>query len=153
MTLRPFLVLMRVRKPWTSLRWRFLGWKVLFMVVSSVKTRPRWWGISGPKMGTGLQFNSISHSMAFCQAFFSLSCKLFCEKIFNFFTILPWKTLLPQDIVALFCPCHNGRAGAFLMYYKLHYRNMDAQRFLWYTNLVSAALLKTLTEWMFYGFF
>ena len=52
-----------------------------------------------------------------------------------------------------FCPCHNGRAGAFLMYYKLHYRNMDAQRFLWYTNLVSAALLKTLTEWMFYGFF
>ena len=30
---------------------------------------------------------------------------------------------------------------------------MDAQRFLWYTNLVSAALLKTLTEWMFYGFF
>jgi len=40
--------------------------------------------------------------MAFCQAFFSLSCKLFCEKIFNFFTILPWKTLLPQDIVALF---------------------------------------------------
>ena len=74
-------------------------------------------------------------------------------KIFNFFTILPWKTLLPQDIVALFCPCHNGRAGAFLMYYKLHYRNMDAQRFLWYTNMVSAALLKTLTEWMFYGFF
>ena len=87
--------------------------------------------------------------MAFCQAFFSLSFKLFCEKIFNFFTILPWKTLLPQDIVALFCPCHNGRAGAFLMYYKLHYRNMDAQRFLWYTNLVSAALLKTSMEWMF----
>ena len=110
-------------------------------------------GVSGPRLGTGLQFNSISHSMAFCQAFFSLSFKLFCEKIFNFFTILPWKTLLPQDIVALFCPCHNGRAGAFLMYYKLHYRNMDAQRFLWYTNLVSAALLKTLTEWMFYGFF
>ena len=27
-------------------------------------------------------------------------CKLFCEKIFNFFTILPWKTCLPQDIVA-----------------------------------------------------
>ena len=33
---------------------------------------------------------------------FLLSFKLFCEKIFNFFTILPWKTLLPQDIVALF---------------------------------------------------
>ena len=27
--------------------------------------------------------------------------------------------------------------------------NIDAQRFLWYTNLVSAALLKTSMEWMF----
>ena len=43
--------------------------------------------------------------------------------------------------------------SSFLMYYKLHYRNIDAGRFLWYTNLVSAALLKTSMEWMFYGFF
>ena len=50
-------------------------------------------------------------------------------------------------------PSTTDEDRSFLMYYKLHYRNMDAQRFLWYTNLVSAALLKTLTEWMFYGFF
>ena len=31
--------------------------------------------------------------------------------------------------------------------------NIDAGGFLWYTNLVSAALLKTSMEWMYYGFF
>ena len=35
MTLRPFLVAMRFRKPWTRLRWRFLGWKVRFIFHSS----------------------------------------------------------------------------------------------------------------------
>ena len=91
MTLRPFLVLMRVRKPWTSLRWRFLGWKVLFMVVSSVKTYPRYGVWCGPRLGTGLQFNSISHSMAFCQAFFSLFRKLFADfSVKRFSTFSPF---------------------------------------------------------------
>ena len=54
------------------------------------------------QIGDRLAIQQYIAHMAFCQAFFSLSFKLFCEKIFNFFTILPWKTLLPQDIVALF---------------------------------------------------
>ena len=108
MTLRPFLVLMRVRKPWTSLRWRFLGWKVLFMVVSSVKTRPRWWGISGPKMGTGLQFNSISHSMAFCQAFFAVFCKLFSD-----FSVKSFSTFSPFCCGKLFSTRYCGLFGVF----------------------------------------
>ena len=60
--------------------------------------------------------------MAFCQAFFSLSCKLFCEKIFNFFTILPWKTRLPQDIVAFGPPRHNAKnptQGGLIYVYKI----------------------------------
>ena len=48
---------------------------------------------------------------------------------------------------------HKGADASFLMYYKLPYSNIDAGRFLWYTNLVSAALLKTSMEWMYYGFF
>ena len=32
-----------------------------------------------------------------------------CEKSFNFFTILPWKTRLPQDIVAFGPPRHNAK--------------------------------------------
>ena len=55
---------------------KFFSW-----FVSSVKTYPRYGVWCGPRVGTGLQFNSISHSMAFCQAFFSLSRKLFA----NFF--------------------------------------------------------------------
>ena len=58
---------------------------------------------------------------------------------------------LPDIVVFLAC-FHKGAAGAYLMYYKLHYSNIDAGRFLWYTNVVSAALLKTSTdsmEWMF----
>ena len=42
---------------------------------------------------------------AFPQTF----CGFFCEKIFNFFTILPWKTRLPQDIVAFGPPRHNAK--------------------------------------------
>jgi hypothetical protein len=30
-TLRPLLVLMRLRKPWTRARWRFFGWNVRFI--------------------------------------------------------------------------------------------------------------------------
>ena len=30
-TKRPFLVRIRARKPWLRLRFRLLGWKVLFM--------------------------------------------------------------------------------------------------------------------------
>ena len=49
------------------------------------------------------------------------SANFFCEKIFNFFTILPWKTLCIQDIVAIFAACHNAKQRSFLMYFKLHY--------------------------------
>ena len=59
---------------------------------------------------------------------------------------------LPDIVVFLAC-FHKGAAGAYFMYYKLHYSNIDAGRFLWYTNMVSAALLKTSMEWMYYGFF
>ena len=107
------------------------------------------WGQACNSTVYRIVWRSVKHFFRFSANFL----RFFCEKIFNFFTILPWKTLSPQDIVARFYSGHNGPAGAFLMYYKLHYRNMDAQPFLWYTNLVSAALLKTLTEWMFYGFF
>ena len=129
------------------------------MVVSSVKTYPRYGVLIGPRLGTGLQFNSISHSMTFCQAFFSVFCKLFSDfSVKSFSTFSPFccgKLFLPDIVVFLAC-FHKGAAGAYLMYYKLHYSNIDAGRFLWYTNMVSAALLKTSTdsmEWMFYGFF
>ena len=60
----------------------------------------------------------------------------FCEKIFNFFTILPWKTRLPQDIVA-FGPAAPQRkkpdtGRSYFMYIKLPYRNIDAQIFVVY---------------------
>ena len=108
MTLRPFLVLMRVRKPWTSLRWRFLGWKVLFMVVSSVKTYPRYGVWCGPRLGTGLQFNSISHSMTFCQAFFSVFCKLFSD-----FSVKSFSTFSPFCCGKLFSTRYCGLFGVF----------------------------------------
>ena len=128
MTLRPFLVLMRVRKPWTSLRWRFLGWKVLFMVVSSVKTYPRYGVWCGPRLGTGLQFNSISHTMAFCQAFFSLSFKLFwktsVEKLSTFSPVSRGKLFI-HNILWLFSALDTRpfprRRYVFFMYYKLPY--------------------------------
>ena len=34
-TLRPFNVAIRLRKPCTFLRWRFFGWKVLFIIYTS----------------------------------------------------------------------------------------------------------------------
>lgn len=40
-TRRPFLVAMRARKPWVRLRFRTLGWNVLFMTVSVVEPRRR----------------------------------------------------------------------------------------------------------------
>ncbi len=73
------------------------------------------WGLSGPKLGTGLQFNSISHTIPFCQAFFSLSCKLFSnffvKKLFNFFTGSPWKTFLLPYLVAQNRLGHKSREG------------------------------------------
>ena len=98
-------------------------------------------------------WRSVKHFFRFPANFLQTFSWKVCEKIFNFCTLLPWKTRYPQDIVFSFQTAHNRRKGLFFMYYKLHYSNMDSQRFLCYTNLVSAALLKTLTEWMFYGFF
>ena len=122
MTLRPFLVLMRVRKPWTSLRWRFLGWKVLFMVVSSVKTRPRWWGLFWSQNGDRLAIQQyIAHYPLLSSIFFAFQQTFFktgCEKSFNFFTHSPWKTFLPPYLVADLGvghkPCRRTQVRLFL---------------------------------------
>ena len=96
--------------------------------ISSVKTRPRYGVYSGPKMGTGLQINSISHTMAFCQAFFSLSFKLFwktsVEKLSTFSPISRGKLFI-HNILWLFSALDTRlfprRRYVFFMYYKLPY--------------------------------
>ena len=45
---------------------------------------------------------------AFQQTFF----KTGCEKSFNFFTLLPWKTFFPPYLVAIFPLGHKPRGGA-----------------------------------------
>ena len=96
--------------------------------ISSVKTRPRYGVYSGPKMGTGLQFNSISHTIPFCQAFFSLSFKLFwktsVEKLSTFSPISRGKLFI-HNILWLFSTLDTRpfprRRYVFFMYYKLPY--------------------------------
>ena len=107
------------------------------------------WGQACNSTVYRIVWRSVKHFFQFSANFFLI----FLLKAFQLFHHFAVENFFLPDIVVFLACFHKGAAGAYLMYYKLHYRNMDAQRFLWYTNLVSAALLKTLTEWMFYGFF
>ena len=85
--------------------------------------------------------------------FFSFPANFFVKRFSTFTRFCRGKLSGHKILWLRAVPSTTDEGRSFLMYYKLHYRNMDSQRFLWYTSFVSAALLKTLTEWMFYGFF
>ena len=110
------------------------------------------WGQACNSTVYRIVWRSVKHFFQFSANFFLI----FLLKAFQLFHHFAVENFFLPDIVVFLACFHKGAAGAYLMYYKLHYSNIDAGSFLWYTNMVSAALLKTSTdsmEWMFYGFF
>ena len=71
------------------------------------------WGLDRSQIGDRLAIQQyIAHYPLLSSIFFTFQqtfLKNLCGETFNFFTILPWKTRLPQDIVAFGPPRHNAK--------------------------------------------
>ena len=72
--------------------------------ISSVKTRPRLWGLFWSQNGDRLAIQQyIAHYGLLSSIFFAFLqtfLKNLCGETFNFFTHFPWKTFYPQYLVA-----------------------------------------------------